>query len=190
MIGVHLRRGDFVRRQPDVIANTAAALGAVDRYLEQSPNAGIFLSTDDGGPDQVTGRTSHEGVREQFSKRYGTRVVWTMPRTLDRRNPIAVEDAVVDLWLLRQTSMFVGTRLSSFSTWATFGRTVDATFCGAPTAQYRRMETWARRTGIGAVLRMIPLPSRPVPGSSFATVWAYYASLPRAVVRRVKGQRW
>jgi hypothetical protein len=187
VIGVHLRRGDFVRRQPDLVANTDLAIAAVDERLAATPDATIFLCTDDGGPDQVTGRIRREGVRQRFKTRYGSRVVWTSPRTLDRRDPRAVEDAVVDLWLLRRTSAFVGTAASTFSEMAIFGRTVDALLCGAPTQRYVWTARLARATGLDALLRAIPLRSRPGPDASFAAVWAYYASLPRAGVRRIRG---
>jgi hypothetical protein len=45
---------------------------------------------------------------------------------------------------------------------------------------------FARATGLEAVLRAVPLRSRPAPDASFAAVWAYYASLPRAGARRIR----
>jgi len=186
VIGVHLRRGDFLRRQPDTVANTDLVIAEVDRHLDATPDAAIFLCTDDGGPDQVTGRIRREGVRERLKARYGARVVWTSPRTLDRRDPRASEDAVVDLWLLRRTSAFVGTASSTFSAMATFGRNVDAILCGAPTRRYTWTSRLARATGLEAVLRAVPLRSRPAPDASFAAVWSYYASLPRAGAQRIR----
>ena len=47
-----------------------------------------------------------------------------MPRTLDRAVPMAIQDAVVDLWLLRSTNMFVGTALSGFSDLVYFGNDI------------------------------------------------------------------
>jgi hypothetical protein len=187
-IGVHIRRGDFVRRQPDVVANTNLVIREIDRRLEQSPDATVFLCTDDGGPDQVTGRRVHEGVREHLRRRYGPRVIWTTPRTLDRRDPIAIEDAVVDLWLLRRTSAIVGTSSSTFSLMAALGRDVDTVMCGAPARGYVHLERLARMSGLDTLLRAIPLRSRPGPGAPFAAVWSYYAALPRAFVRRLSGR--
>lgn len=189
MIGAHLRRGDFVRRQPDLVANTDLAFAAIDRLLEREPAAGIFLSTDDGGPDQVTSRLVREGLRERFRERYGARVVWATPRSLDRREPAAIEDAVVDLWLLRRTHALVGSTGSSFSGMAVLGREVDAVMCGAPKPGYARIERWARLTGVDALLRAIPLRSRPMPDASFAQVWSFYATLPRAIARKWTGRR-
>lgn len=186
MIGVHLRRGDFVRRHPDVVANTAPAMACVDRLLERDAGAGILLSTDDGGPDQVTGRSPREHVREQFSRRYGDRVVWTEPRSLDRRDAAGVEDAVVDLWLLRRTHAVVGTTGSSFSELAAMGRPVSVTWCAAPTARYVRLARFARVSGFEAALRALPLTARLGPHPTLPAMWSFYASLPGALGRRVK----
>lgn len=130
MIGVHLRRGDFRVFEPIMADNTATAMRAVDAYLAQAPDAGILLCTDDGALNQYSGKTlPTEGVRTRFVQRYGERVVTTTPRSLDRREPIAIHDALVDLWLLRQTDYFVGTVGSSFSGMAFLGRSVPVTMC-------------------------------------------------------------
>ncbi|WP_129677468.1 hypothetical protein [Candidatus Chloroploca sp. Khr17] len=130
MIGVHLRRGDFRVFEPIIADNTATAMRAVDAYLAQAPDAGILLCTDDGALNQYSGKAvPTEGVRARFVQRYGERVVATTPRSLDRREPIAIHDALVDLWLLRQTDYFVGTVGSSFSGMAVLGRSVPVTMC-------------------------------------------------------------
>ena len=139
MIGVHLRRGDFIVSRPDVVDNLALALEAVDRWLDESPDAGILLSTDDGAPDPFNqSRLPYEGVLERFVQRFGERVVTPRPRTLDRRQPEAIEDALVDLWLLRSTDWFVGTQGSSFSEMAVLGRGVPTVLTGAPTREYHK----------------------------------------------------
>jgi hypothetical protein len=152
MIGVHLRRGDLLRVRPDVAANTAAALAHVERFLAERPRAGVLLCTDDGAADPVTGQRRHEGVRQVFEGRYGDRLVFTRPRSLDRARPEAAEDAVVDLFLLRGTQMFVGSEGSTFSTLAVFGRDVPAVFCGGALAGYRRFERLTRVTGLHFLL--------------------------------------
>ncbi len=82
MIGVHLRRGDYARVRPDAMGNTGEAMIRVDAFLAHDPAAKIFLCTDDGAIDQVTGDVSEEGVRTRFRQRYGERVVFTQPRSL------------------------------------------------------------------------------------------------------------
>lgn len=132
MIGVHLRRGDQLRVYPQSVGNTQEAMRAVDSFLEQCPDAGILLCSDDGAVDQLTGVQSREGIRELFTTRYGARVVWNDPRSLDRRVPAASEDALLDLFLLRSCDFIVGSGSSSFSQLAHFGREIPFVYCEAP----------------------------------------------------------
>jgi hypothetical protein len=130
MIGVHLRRGDLRVIEPVVTENAEAAMQAVDAYLAQCPDAGVLLCTDDGALNQYSGKLlPTEGVRAKFVHRYGERVVFTIPRSLDRREPVAIHDALVDLWLLRRTDYFVGTVGSTFSGMAVLGRSVPVSLC-------------------------------------------------------------
>ncbi|PDV97783.1 hypothetical protein A9Q02_22440 [Candidatus Chloroploca asiatica] len=147
MIGVHLRRGDMHLLYPASAANTLAAMAAVDTYLAQEPEAGILLCTDDGAIHQRTGRPlPSEGVQAKFLARYGERVVFTIPRSLDRRDPAAIQDALVDLWLLRQTDYVVGTIGSSFSGMAVLGRSVPVTLCQSqhPLRHVLPLRSWLR----------------------------------------------
>lgn len=161
-IGVHLRRGDYVRVRPHLAGNTPEAIAAVDRLLSAVPAAGIFLCTDDGATDVEIARTTKaEGVRERFASRYGSRVVWTAPRLADARNIDAVGDAVVDLWLLRQTDAVVGTDRSSFSELAVVGRDVPHRFVRGGVPAYRPFTPLSRVPKLhGLVLRAFRLASR------------------------------
>ena len=155
MIGVHLRRGDMLRERPDTVGNTAQAMHAIDAFLAKAPDAGIMLCTDDGAVDQDTGRMRTEDVRGRLRSRYGARVVWTTPRSLDRRTPEAIQDALIDLWLLRSTNCVVGTTGSSFSELASYGRDVPHTLVGGATKWYQRTERLARLTGLHAAVVML-----------------------------------
>jgi hypothetical protein len=150
-VGVHLRRGDFLRHRPDVVGNTPQAMEAVDRFLAVAPRARIFLCTDDGARDQKQARL--EGVHAIFRARYGEQVVSTTPRSLERHTVEGVQDALVDLWLLRETSMMVGTRGSSFSDLAVFGRDVPYAMVGGASGRYERFYRLARVTGVDRVVR-------------------------------------
>ncbi len=152
MLGVHLRRADFLRRLPYCAHNTGPALAALRRLLQQYPAAGIFLSTDDGGPDPVTGAAQYEGVREKLRAAFGDRVVWTTPRTLENGAMEGVQDALVDLLLLRATDAVVGTWWSSFSEAAVAGRNAPLVWCRS--GGYWRAVEWAlRASGALAWLR-------------------------------------
>ncbi|MBK8050881.1 MAG: hypothetical protein IPK16_29540 [Anaerolineales bacterium] len=155
MIGVHLRRGDYVTLRPDLLDNTAAALAAVEAALQRLPQAGIFLATDDGAPGLDGRSLPGEGVRERFTHQFGARVVWTTPRSLDRCAPAAVQDGLVDLWLLRQTDAFVGSAGSAFSRLATYGRTTPSTLCTGASRAYRRALWGYKLTGAYWLLRWL-----------------------------------
>jgi hypothetical protein len=156
MIGVHLRRGDFLFYRQDVVNNMAPTMETVDHWLDQAPEAGILLCTDDGAKDPFASRQiPFEGVAAQFARRYGARVVVNTPRTLDRRQPEATEDALVDLWLLRSTDWFVGTEGSSFSEMAVFGRAVPYVLTAAPTQRYASQVRWLKRCGLFGVLARV-----------------------------------
>ena len=113
-----------------------------------------------------------EGVREAFQARFGDRLACPRPRSLDRASPDAVQDAVVDFFLLRGTQMFVGSRGSTFSDLAVFGRRVPAVFCAAPLPGYLRFERVTKATGpyylVKAVGRV-----RYGRGIPFAKVWMW-----------------
>ncbi len=146
MIGVHLRRGDFHLARPDVIANTDAVIARIGEHIVAHPDAGILLATDDGAVDGE-GQPVAEGVRGELRRRFGERVVSAPLRSLDRNAPEAIEDALVELLLLRQTHAVIGTRASSFSELAAFGRDVPFDCPEGTPERWRRLEHWARRTG-------------------------------------------
>ena len=153
MIGVHLRRGDFHFARPDVSANTDAALRVIDDHLTRLPDASIFLATDDGATSGPRGEVvRNEGVHARLQRRYGDRVVSTTPRSLDRNDPIAIEDALVDLLLLRRTDAIVGTTASSFSELAAFGRDVPLDLAAGANPRFQQRERIVRRLGLYPLL--------------------------------------
>jgi hypothetical protein len=155
MIGVHLRRGDLVQLRPDTTGNLETALRRVDERLEQEPDAGILLCTDDGSRNPYSNRAlPAEHIHARFQQRYGARVVFTTP-SLDRSSPQAIEDALVDLWLLRSTQFFVGTIGSSFSCLAGFGNAIQAVQTAAFTAPYRRKVRWLKPIGLHSLLTRV-----------------------------------
>jgi hypothetical protein len=182
MIGVHLRRGDFNRCRPHFCQNTSMAFRIVDRFLEYDPLAGILLCTDDGAVDPKTGKpTTAEGVHARFVERYGKRVVWSSPRSLDR-TPEAVQDALVDLWLLRSTNYFVGTYGSSLSDMAVVGRSIPHILCVNETAMDVQLEKVLNKIGLGTIVRFVShlyfdgnLP--------FPLAWRWFVRLPLVLLR-------
>lgn len=151
MIGVHLRRGDFVVFRPNIAHNLSNSFRAVDKLLTRLPDAGILLATDDGAWVGKMG-TVHVGVREAYRQRYGDRVVTNMPRVLDRGKMEAVQDALVDLWLLRSVDAFVGTIDSSFSSLAAYDRDIPTMWAGPDSWRYQVVERTLSMTGLGRVM--------------------------------------
>ena len=187
MVGVHVRRGDFIEQRPDAAGSAITTLAAVDRFLETSPAAGIFLATDDGAVNPYTGRKRVKGIRKQFIRRYGERVVFTQPRSLDRRLPEAILDATVDLWLLRSSDYFVGTQGSSFSELAVYGRGAPTVMCQAATLIYGLVERVSRVSGLHGLVTAWGrrLFGKDIP---FAVFWQYYKQYYGRLPRRLAGR--
>lgn len=144
-VGVHIRRGDFVSARPEVVGNLDLAIEAVQREMERGALS-LFLATDDGAEaslDQGSSSAQPQGVREAFRNAFGDAVIESQPRSLDRASPIAVADAIVDLWTLRSTDVIVGTSMSSFSELAAAGREV------------RRIEVGHAARPLGSVHRAV-----------------------------------
>jgi hypothetical protein len=80
-------------------------------------------------------------------------VVWRAPRSLDRAQKQAIQDAVVDLWLLRSTDAFVGTLDSTFSELAAYGRHVPTLLAGPDDWRYRVATRVLTMTGIARLMR-------------------------------------
>lgn len=155
MIGVHLRRGDYIRERPDVAWNTHKAIAAVKYFLGTSPGAGIILCTDDGARDQLTGQLRHDNVQAEFKECFGDRLIATSPRSLDRQRMESVQDAVVDLWLLRSARLVVGTVDSSFSYLAVLDRDVEYVPVGGKSPAYLVIHWLTLLTGINWLVRYI-----------------------------------
>jgi hypothetical protein len=156
MIGVHLRRGDFMHLRPDLSGNTPEALAEIDRILSLDPAAGILLCSDDNAEAPPSKPAPlREGLHVKFLARYGDRVVWTTPHTGPKRFTRDSEHALIDLWLLRSTDYFIGTPWSSFSELVTFARDVPSVLVSGGTPKYRRTERLLRYTSMLALLHAV-----------------------------------
>jgi len=189
MVGVHVRRGDFLESMPGAARNTSEVIAAVDHFSDLYPTAGIFLATDDGAVTPYTGKRRVEGIRDRFIRRYGERVVFTQPRSLDRRTPEATLDAAVDLWLLRNTDCFVGTQKSSFSGLAVYGRSVPTIMCkGAMPIYHRVAERLSRVIGLHRLVTTLGRRQfgRDLPFVVICQYYSqYYGRLPRRLAERL-----
>lgn len=153
MIGVHLRRGDFNYYALNAARNLHSSFQAVDAWLKRWPEAGILLCSDDGAADPLRPRAQRQGVHQAYRQRYGARVVWHVPRSLDRSLVETVQDAAVDLWLLRSTDACVGTLDSSFSEMAVFGRQAPVRWATPDDRRYRAVASLLTMTGVAWLMR-------------------------------------
>jgi hypothetical protein len=100
-VGVHVRRTDNVQaRQRSPLEGYLAALAAERRA---DPATTFFVATDD--PE----------VLERLKAEHGRTVRHTVPRSLDRNTPEAIEDALVDLWCLSSCRKLIGSAASTFT---------------------------------------------------------------------------
>ncbi len=116
VMGVHIRRGDFTIHFPDKVNNLSFFIKEMDVFIENNPNAKFFVSTDDGAKTPKGLKTNSEDVINILIKRYGSnKILQYKPRSLDRESVESIEDALVNLLILRKTDEFIGNQYSSFS---------------------------------------------------------------------------
>jgi hypothetical protein len=129
MLGVHVRCGDLQPREraPHVDATAASKefFKMIRIMHRQLGAAGIFLASDDGA--SVTHRdpsqTRYYGVYEAFVRVFAAdHIVRQETPALNRSSAKAIQDALVDLLLLRSCDALCGHRGSSFSQVAAIGR--------------------------------------------------------------------
>jgi hypothetical protein len=100
-IGVHVRRTDNLRAQAESTLERFVDLMRAE--LATAPSAEFFVATDE------------PVVLEAFMRQFGERV-WEYPkRAYSRNDPVAIIDAVVDLYSLAHTRRLIGSYWSSFT---------------------------------------------------------------------------
>lgn len=145
-LGVHLRRGDYLRCCPERTHNMSEAMKAMVDFIRQFPQGRIFLSTDDSAIDPSTRKVHFQGIKQELKAQFGETIVFTTPRSMDRNTPEAIQDGLIDLLLLRETNYFIGTRGSSFSEFAVLGRQIPFVFY--PRVKLEKRVNWyVRRVG-------------------------------------------
>jgi hypothetical protein len=102
-LGVHVRRGDFLKDPLRRSGTDLKFFQRVDRYLDDCAEGMIFLATD------------CPATQQSFKDRYGKRIVTHSKRSYDRSSKIGVQDAMVDLFLLAKSKYIVGSYLSTFT---------------------------------------------------------------------------
>ncbi len=100
-IGLHIRRTDnanAVKYSP-----TSLFFAKVEEELKANPQMKFYLATDDPSEEKA------------FIEKFGESVLIYRKHSLDRNNPIAIKDALVDLYNLSHCRKIYGSYWSSFS---------------------------------------------------------------------------
>lgn len=100
-IGIHIRRTDnemSIKHSP-----TQLFLRRVREELHANPDAKFYFATDDPVEE------------EQFLSEFGDHILVYKKHSLDRNDPMAIKDAVIDLYNLSQCRKILASYYSSFS---------------------------------------------------------------------------
>ncbi len=110
-LGVHLRTQDFKR--PDIdfpdfarnfhLSKMSAFVEKIRQEIKKNPKLKIFLSSND------------PAAEEQIKNEFGERVFTYPKQARERDTDEAIQDALIDMYLLSRTSKIIGTNASSFS---------------------------------------------------------------------------
>lgn len=101
MIGIHIRRTDnemAIRYSP-----TSLFVQKIHEEIEKNPKVMFYLATDDPLEEEL------------IISKFPNKIIVHKKRSLDRNNPMAIEDAVVDLANLSHCEKLYGSYWSSFS---------------------------------------------------------------------------
>lgn len=100
-IGIHIRRTDnenAVKYSP-----TYLFIHRVHKELKANPGTKFYLATDDSKEEEI------------FQNEFGDKIMIYKKHSLDRNNPIAVKDALIDLYNLSCCKKILASYYSSFS---------------------------------------------------------------------------
>ena len=100
-IGIHIRRTD--NKKSVLFSPTELFVERIDQEITENKNVKFYLATDDLN-------------EERFMKqRYGDRIICYPKTSLDRNNPQAIKEALIDLYHLSKCSKIFASYYSSFS---------------------------------------------------------------------------
>jgi hypothetical protein len=121
MVGVHIRRTD---NQKSIInAPFEKFVQYMQAEIDADRDTKFFLATDD------------PKIEIALKHRFPQRIVTHVKKSVDRNNPIAIRDAVIDLYCLSNCRKLVGTYWSSFSETASEIRGIELILVGSSPEQ-------------------------------------------------------
>jgi hypothetical protein len=101
VVGVHIRRGDHVEAIKH--STTYKFIELMNKEVDEDQDTRFFLATD--SPDE----------EHQIKEAFPGRIITHKKRSLDRNNPHAIQDALIDLYCLSRCRKLIGSYWSSFS---------------------------------------------------------------------------
>ena len=100
-IGIHIRRKD--NENSIIYSPTYLFVNRINEELKVNPQTKFYLATDDPEEESL------------FVNEFGERIIVYKKRSLDRNTPIAIQDALIDLYNLSRCKLILGSYYSSFS---------------------------------------------------------------------------
>ncbi len=100
-IGIHIRRTDNV--QSILHSPTSLFIQRIQKEIDNDPDVRFYLATDD--------EKEEEFIRNHFPNH----ILTYSKRSLDRNNPVGIDDALIDLINLSRCKKILGSYYSSFS---------------------------------------------------------------------------
>ena len=110
-IGLHIRRTDNINAVK--YSPTSLFFAKVEEELKENADTKFYLATDDPQEEKA------------FLDRFGNRIMIYKKHSLDRNTPIAIKDALVDLYNLSHCRKIYGSYWSSFSDTAALWRGIE-----------------------------------------------------------------
>jgi hypothetical protein len=100
-VGVHIRRADH--KLSHYYSPTSWFIAAMKKEVQRDPNTVFFVASD--SPDE----------EDRLRREFPDRILVHRKRSYNRDNPIAVQDALIDLYCLAKCRKLLGSYESSFS---------------------------------------------------------------------------
>jgi hypothetical protein len=110
-VGVHIRRTDF--KLSDFYSQTSWFISAMKKEMQQDPSTVFFVASDSPAEE------------DRMRREFPDRIIVHRKRSYDRNNPLAAQDALIDLYCLSKCRKLIGSYDSSFSEMAWQIRGID-----------------------------------------------------------------
>jgi len=122
-VGVHIRRTDNVKSIQH--SPTPRFIELMQKEIDHNASAKFFLATD--SPEE----------EERLKNRFTDRIITHRKRSLSRKNRLAIQDALIDLFCLSKCQKLIGSYWSSFTDTAAKIGGIEKVIVGGPEGDHR-----------------------------------------------------